>query len=181
MLLTDPNTRRQGLGTRLLERGCLYLQEAGVETVRLDGTPMGHSLYLQRGFEDEHEVQRWEGAPTRRGGEGLPLMTPMDLDGVCALDRQIFGADRSRLLSALWHENPLLSAVLRQGQEITGYLFGREGSRMRYLGPLVALSRAAAEEFGFTFKRVLTRMHRGPNRYPGAPHFVYGIAGPELG
>jgi len=212
MLLTDPNTRRQGLGTRLLEQGCLYLENAGVETVRLDGTPMGHSLYLQRGFEDEYEIQRWEGAPSFQGGKGLPLMTPSDLDAVSALDRHIFGADRSPLLNSLWHENPLLSAVLRQGKEITGYLFGREGSRTRYLGPWVALSRAAAEQllqgmlsrfpdqktyvdlclknpdaisvaqaFGFKFQRMLTRMCRGPNRYPGAPHFVYGIAGPELG
>ncbi len=212
MLLADPATRRQGLGTRLLEEGCSYLVNAGVETVKLDGTPMGRNLYLQRGFVDEYEIQRWEGRTSTRTGGDLPPMTPSDLDEVCALDREIFGADRSRLLSSIWHENPNLSVVMRRAGGIEGYLLGREGSRARYFGPWVALSRPAAETlmrailgrfpdqpafvdmclrnpeaaavaqaFGFKYQRILSRMYRGPNNHPGAPHLVYGIAGPELG
>jgi predicted N-acetyltransferase YhbS len=212
MLLTDPEARRQGLATRLLEQGCAYLDSAGVETVRLDGTPMGRSLYLQRGFVDEHEIQRWEGGSSLRDEPSLPPMSPSDVELVCAMDRRIFGADRSLLLKGIWRENPLLSAVVRQGAEIAGYILGREGSRARHLGPWIARSKAVAElllravlsrfqdrpvfvdlcmknpeatvvtrKFGFKYQRPLSRMYRGPNRYPGEPQFIFGIAGPELG
>jgi hypothetical protein len=42
-------------------------------------------------------------------------------------------------------------------------------------------ARALVESAGFRHQRTLTRMSNGPNRYPGLPHYVCGIAGPELG
>jgi ribosomal protein S18 acetylase RimI-like enzyme len=42
-------------------------------------------------------------------------------------------------------------------------------------------ARALVESAGFRHQRTLTRMYNGPNRYPGLPHYVCGIAGPELG
>lgn len=212
MLLTDPESRRHGLATRLLEQGCSYLDSAGVESVRLDGTPMGRSLYLRSGFVDEYEIQRWEANASPREDPQLPPMCACDVEMACAMDRTIFGADRSLLLQGIWHENPLLSAVVRDKTEVAGYIFGREGSRARHVGPWIAKSKTVAEvllgailgrlqsgtvyvdlcmqnpdataiplEFGFKYQRALSRMYRGPNRYPGEPESVFGIAGPELG
>jgi hypothetical protein len=139
-------------------------------------------------------------------------MSLSDVEMVCAMDRDIFGADRSFLLEGIWHENPLLSAVIRERNEIAGYIFGREGSRARYIGPWVARSKDVSEtllrailgrlrggtvyidlcmknpnataiplKLGFQYQRALSRMYRGPNRYPGEPESIFGIAGPELG
>ncbi len=41
--------------------------------------------------------------------------------------------------------------------------------------------RAWLEGSGFAFQRPLTRMVRGPNRWPGLPDRQWGILGPEIG
>ena len=53
MVLVDPRYRQQGIGKRLLDHSLAYLDSQGVETVKLDATPAGHSLYQARGFADE--------------------------------------------------------------------------------------------------------------------------------
>src|SRR5262245_43320598 len=138
MVLVDPEYRRQGIGTRLLETGLAALERAGVETVKLDATPMGRTVYLQRGFVDEYGIERWDGVSCATKGAGLPTMKRADLARVCDWDRAVFGADRSRLLEALWEENPRYSAVAYQGGEIAGYVLGRVGTRAHYLRPWVA-------------------------------------------
>ena len=212
MVLTDPEVRRQGIGSRLLERGIEHLEAAGVETVKRDATPMGRPVYLPRGFADEYGIERWEGTAPGGARRTLPQMPEEQLERVCRWDRTIFGADRSRLLACLWRENPRYSAVVEEAGEIAGYVLGRAGARAHYLGPWIATSgkaakallreflgrvageavyvdvclrnpdgRALVEQHGFAFQRPLTRMFRGPNRHPGAPERVCGIAGPELG
>ncbi|HEV8131819.1 MAG TPA: GNAT family N-acetyltransferase [Acidobacteriota bacterium] len=73
MILVDPECRKQGIGTQLLEAGIDYLERIGVETVKLDATPMGHSLYLQHGFVDEYGIERWERARLRIADCGLRI------------------------------------------------------------------------------------------------------------
>jgi ribosomal protein S18 acetylase RimI-like enzyme len=138
MVLVDPEYRRQGLGTRLLEAGVSALESARVETVKLDATSMGRTVYLQRGFVDEYGIERWDGVSRATKGAGFPIMKRADLTRVCDWDRAVFGADRSRLLESLWEENPRYSAVAYQGGEIAGYVLGRAGARAHYLGPWVA-------------------------------------------
>ena len=138
MVLVDPECRRQGMGTRLLEAGLAALENAGVETVKLDATPMGRTVYLQRGFVDEFGIERCDGVSRATKGAGLPIMKHADLARVCDWDRAVFGADRSRLLEALWEENPRYTAVAYERGEIAGYILGRAGARAHYLGPWVA-------------------------------------------
>jgi predicted N-acetyltransferase YhbS len=138
MVLVDPEYRRQGIGTRLLEAGISALETAGVETVKLDATPMGRTVYVQRGFVDEYGIERWEGVSRAVKGAGLQIMKRADLARVCELDRSVFGADRSRLLESLWQENSRYSAVVYQEGEVAGYILGRAGTRAHYLGPWIA-------------------------------------------
>ena len=155
MVLVDPAQRGQGIGTRLLLQGMNYLQAAGIETLKLDATPMGHPLYLQLGFEDEYQIERWEGVSHGGSGAGLK-MTLEQFDRVCRWDREVFGADRSRLLTCLWREGARYSAVLCSGSEISGYIFGRAGSRAHYLGPWVAETGSGAAEL--LFREFLARV-----------------------
>lgn len=145
MLLTDPRSRRQGIGTRLLHHAIAYLKDRGVECVRLDGTPMGHGLYLRHGFVDEYEIQRWQGRPAIGSGAGLPPVRESDLEEICRWDRRIFGADRSRLIASLWAGNPSCSALARIEGETAGYVLWRPGARAWYLGPCLADSAGQAE------------------------------------
>ena len=152
MVLVDPEYRRQGMGTRLLEAGLSALENLGVETIKLDATSMGRTVYLQRGFVDEYGIERWDGVSRATKGAGFPLMKRADLARVCDWDRAVFGADRSRLLESLWVENPRYSAIAYQGAEIVGYVLGRAGARAHYLGPWVAkpdtgIAEALAHEF----------------------------------
>lgn len=139
MVLVDPEVRGRGIGTELLKKTIAYLENAGVETQKLDATPMGHGLYLQLGFVDEYQIERWEGKGRGAGGPALGLMTRDQLQLVCCWDREIFGADRTRLLTRIWEEGPAYSAVATRGTDILGYMLGRAGARAHYLGPWVAL------------------------------------------
>jgi GNAT superfamily N-acetyltransferase len=43
------------------------------------------------------------------------------------------------------------------------------------------IAQGLLESFGFSYARTLTRMHRGPNRFPGQPDMLCAILGPEFG
>ncbi len=213
MVLVDQQYRHQGIGTGLLDEGLAYLDRHGIETAKLDATPTGRSLYHTRGFADEYEIERWEGIAPSMNQTRVRRMESRDVPRVCAYDATLFGADRTRLLTKLWEDEPEYTAVAYSNSEVAGYFFGRNGFRAHYLGPWVAggnselaeqllmefLSRAGGERIfvdiclenphaksmteriGFTRQRKLTRMYRGPNRYPGKPSLICSIAGPEFG
>ncbi len=162
MLLTDPEYRRRGIGTRLLHEAVAYLENNGVETLRLDGTPMGYDLYLKHGFRDEYDIQRWEGKSSVRTGSSLPPLQDHDLGEISEWDSRIFGVNRSKLISSLWKENPSCSAVARSSGKPEGYALWRPGARAWYLGPCAATTRDAAENL---LSEVLGRI-------PGEPVFV---------
>ena len=158
MVLVDPEYRRRGIGTLLLDTGIAALDAAGVETIKLDATPMGRMVYAQRGFADEYGIERWEGKAPSGKRAGLKAVKEEDLAGACEQDRFVFGADRGRLIAALWREQPRYSALARAGGEVTGYVFGRAGANAHFLGPWVALRDEAAEED--TPGRAIGRTHR---------------------
>ena len=138
MVLVDPRYRQQGIGKRLLDHSLAYLDSQGVETVKLDATPAGHSLYQARGFADEYEIERWEGIAAPQRKTAMRQMESEDIRRVCDRDATLFGADRTRLLTALWQEAPEYTAVVYSGREVAGYVFGRIGRCAHYLGPWVA-------------------------------------------
>lgn len=213
MVLVDQEYRNQGIGARLLDGGLAFLDRQGIETVKLDATPEARSLYRRSGFLDEHEIERWGGIAAPEKRTEIRQIDARDMERICAYDAKVFGADRTRLLTALWKEGPGYTAVAYSGSEVAGYFFGRTGSLAHYLGPWVVgadgnlaeqmmreyLNRTTGEKVfvdicvenanaaslmqavGFSRQRRLTRMFRGPNRSPGRPSLICGIAGPEYG
>jgi GNAT superfamily N-acetyltransferase len=130
MVLTLPEFRGQGLARRLMEH---LLNRAVGSVIRLDASDMGKSLYDSLGFVDECLIERWVRDPQTVGGPGLP---PAQID--LALDREVFGADRSELLLDL-------ARVSSAGCN-TAYAFARPGSNYYFFGPCVAENPADAEE-----------------------------------
>jgi len=140
MVLVDPQVRRQGIATRLMEHALEYLEQQGVKTARLDATPAGRRVYQKLGFVAEYELARLEGAAA--GGElreGVRPMRPADLPQVLAIDREVTGTNRRRLLEALIAEQPAAIRVFAAAGGVSGYLMFREGSRATQIGPAAAL------------------------------------------
>jgi GNAT superfamily N-acetyltransferase len=136
MVLVEQQFRGQGIGTALLERAIHYLDSQNIPCMKLDATPQGRVLYEKLGFVSEYDIERW--MLKREPREMIATKSPMEIDDVLRLDREIFGADRSRLLRSLTEAAPDFTLMARSGEEIAGYTFGRTGSIADHLGPWMA-------------------------------------------
>jgi GNAT superfamily N-acetyltransferase len=165
MVLTHPEYRGRGYARALMQQAIDHLSD--VQTIKLDATEMGAPLYEKLGFVDECAIERWIRPP-------LPS-APADAIGFIpqfALDKQAFGADRSKLLMRLakfeaavvqvdnlrWVGNPPVSAQTEKRRLPTGaqaaslhhttaFAMGR-GNRF---GPCISPSKEAAEELARWF------------------------------
>jgi GNAT superfamily N-acetyltransferase len=210
MVLVDPARRGKGIGTKLLEKAIVYLDECRVPCMKLDATPQGKPLYEKLGFVSEYELERWKLQRTQ--GHDAPAAGEPLTEEILKQDRDVFGADRSALLRPIALEFPAFALQARSQDKLMGYSFGRCGALADHLGPWVAQDESSArsllDEFlirshgekvfvdavssnpwairllrerGFEFSRSLTRMYRGRNDFPGRPEFQCGILGPEFG
>jgi ribosomal protein S18 acetylase RimI-like enzyme len=143
MVVVDPEHRGRGLGTALLERAIRHLDSRGIRCMKLDATPYGKPLYERFGFMSEYEIERW--MLKRQAQNGCTCEQDVrDLEVILELDREIFGADRSRLLRSLAEAAPDLTLAFRQREEIAGYSFGRRGTLADHLGPWMARDKTVA-------------------------------------
>src|SRR5690625_1396381 len=184
MVLVDPQMRRRGVGTRLLEAAIERARRHG--DVLLDATPEGKLLYETLGFVAGQEIQRLEREGSRQQAsqqqasrqqasrqqasrqqasqqqasqqqasrqqftsvqqesrpvqQGSRPVQQGDLERIKAMDRHVFGADRSSVLNYLLSRAPDYGWCLERDGQIRGYCFGRPGSRFDQIGPLVAES-----------------------------------------
>jgi len=147
MVLVDKSLRGQGAGKMLLEEIIRGLKD--VESVKLDATPAGEPLYRKIGFIAEHQIFRMTcnnlnyhtEMSSRTESNILDRETISD---VIKTDHTIFGTDRSYLLMDLLSENPDRAFYLKKDNSIDGYIFGREGSRFNYIGPLSSTTHHSA-------------------------------------
>jgi hypothetical protein len=79
------------------------------------------------------------------GAAGVPGAAE-DIETVLAVDRDIFGADRSALLRSIAKAAPDFVVLARKGDVLSGYALGRRGSHADHLGPWVARTEPAARE-----------------------------------
>jgi GNAT superfamily N-acetyltransferase len=154
MVFVHPDRRRSGIGSALLRHAIDYLQRRGTTGVKLDATPMGRKVYVPLGFRDEYDVTRYEGV-ARAAGAGtdpdIASLTPDNLAAVTTLDAAAFGAERPAVLRSLATRNPELCLLLRERDEMGGYLIAREGQNALQIGPWIARDAAAAERLWRAF------------------------------
>ncbi len=141
MLLVDPAVRRRGVGTMLLDRAVEVL--TGCKTVKLDATPAGKRVYDQIGFTDEYGLRRMtiNAAPCLKatGEPSVRAMGDDDLPSVIAMDRDVFGADRSGLIEGLYAMAPHRAHVADgDGGTLAGFVLGRPGQTFEHVGPIAA-------------------------------------------
>jgi len=151
MVLVDPDARRHGIGSTLLKKCITYLQGRGVETVRLDATPLGKKVYDQLGFADEYGLERWEGTARKVPGGvygqwTLSDLGAEDLPAVAAYDTPIFGAERKSVLEAWRRDWAEMAVVARDAKKrVLGYALARRGMKFHQIGPVAGVSEAVNE------------------------------------
>ena len=208
MVLVEPEMKKQGIGTQLLNEALGILQYH--ETIKLDATPAGREIYLKLGFKDEYTLSRMVSTGTKgSANNNVRNTTTGDFDSILQRDEEVFGASRKNLLKWIHERYPQLSFVLQGTSEIS-YCFGRKGFNFTQIGPVIAntseeaarltsaalniisgpvvmdvMSDSAFQRWltskGFTEQRKLIRMYRGLNAYPGIPDQQFAILGPEFG
>jgi len=153
MVLVDPETRGQGVGTQLLQEAMSILR--GIPSIRLDATPQGRPVYQRLGFEDEYELCRMQRAeitvadgPRDLSPRPLPStvrqteefsVRPMkaeDLVTIGEADRGIFGADRHEILQWALQQSPEYAWIALSPAGLEGYCFGRHGFNFDQIGPV---------------------------------------------
>jgi GNAT superfamily N-acetyltransferase len=143
MVLVDESFRGRGLGKALLERALEFLDRAGVDTVRLDATPLGQPLYERLGFREQYRLARYVGTPSPGPAvNGVERARPEDWAALASLDAEVTGTDRRRLLHRLFAENPAAVRMVRRQDRLTGFLTARPGQRAFQIGPCLAAPEA---------------------------------------
>jgi predicted GNAT family acetyltransferase len=162
MVLVDPEFRKQGIGTRLLEHAIEYLDQSHIATMKLDATPLGKPLYEKFGFVTEYEIERWilkqpSPLPSMRGPSEVRLLNTAPLDEVLECDQELFGANRDFLVRSLHDQAPAFALGIWENGFVQGYGFGRRGLFADHLGPWMATNRDAAEQILQAFLAVSRR------------------------
>jgi ribosomal protein S18 acetylase RimI-like enzyme len=130
--------QRHGIGIALMQHLLKWQDEKDIPHVQLDASEAGQPMYEKLGFVARERVfvlERQAGFPIKRP-EQIESIQSSDLAALAEMDAQIFGADRSRVFSALSEAYPHRAFFSRDAHgQITGYLFMQE---MR-IGPWVML------------------------------------------
>jgi Acetyltransferase (GNAT) domain len=134
-----------------------------------------------------------------------------DLAAIYDQDREIFGADREPVLRSLFARSPECAWIGEASHidgycfgrpgflyQQLGPIVARDESVARELISQCLMYKSGQrfgidasqhcqswlewlKSIGFVEERSFIRMHRGENRYPGRPEYVFGVLGPEFG
>lgn len=180
MVLTDPLYRGRGFATALM-KCCLDYLDSCVETVKLDASAEGESLYRKLGFVEEAVIERWacpgvEQAALVTGSYAGPLRhadIPLDAVAECV---GAWAAGRAG--SGAWYFGPCYGLDSASVELVARALLAGRGRAYWDLFPSHAAA-AVAGRLGFAPARRLLRMVRGTPA-PTTPD-VYAISGFEWG
>jgi len=134
-LIVIPERRKQGIGRQLMEHAIGYLQARGCRSMYLDGDTPAVPLYERLGFRVVCRSLRFLGTLQGETSEGVRMMTPTDLETVCAIDRSAFGADRSFFIKRRLKLFPQLCLIQTGENQITGFIMGQPGNGVVAVGP----------------------------------------------
>lgn len=137
MMLVDPAYRGRGLGGRLLEAAMQAVPSN--LPIRLDATPLGRPLYERYGFVEETALTRMVArtAGGFRAAERADALGPADLGQILDEDARVFAADRKSVFDWSLTDAPY-ARIVRDGDRVAGYSFGRRGRLFDQVGPVIA-------------------------------------------
>jgi GNAT superfamily N-acetyltransferase len=140
MMAVLPAYQRQGYGRAIFEHVLDWLREQGCMTYLLDATPAGAALYRQYHFRELDYARQYLCPQVPQSAHPSPkidFVGEEQLGEVVAFDRQLFGANRERLLRVYWADYPDRLLVKRDAQgKLRGFLLAQP----QRLGPWLAFT-----------------------------------------
>ena len=108
LVLVDLPQRGRGVGTALMRHVIDDLDKRGMESIRLDATPLGQPVYEKLGFVGDFTLTRFEGtfSSTTNDVPGVEPLTRTDLGSVCDLDEAVTQTKREKLLRHVFEATP---------------------------------------------------------------------------
>ena len=144
MVLVAERYARQGVGRRLMRH---VVSAMGTTPLTLHATPNGRPLYEELGFKTtgRAEMVRGHFVPDGfRPSVSTRAATAEDLPAIVRLDEEVFGADRTHIITRL----PAFTDQLRvaeDGGRIIGYAGAWPNMATQVVGPLIARDTATAQ------------------------------------
>jgi len=111
-----------------------HLKERNIACIGLDATDYGYRLYQSLGFRDICRMERWTGHAQPYSHE-VPPATEADIPAIIAFDGQLFGAERPHIIRTYLAQNPGLAWVMREGDELAGFILAKRRGEELHLGP----------------------------------------------
>jgi GNAT superfamily N-acetyltransferase len=145
-LIVLSNARGRGVGAALLNHSVNSLKNQGVESIYLDGVIKAVKLYERNGFVKVFRSWRFSGLLQGKHYSNVRRMTKDDLDGVLALDKAAYGADRSFFLRRRLEIFQELCYVQVDGKRVTGFIMGCQHTGWISAGPWVVQEDSADPE-----------------------------------
>jgi GNAT superfamily N-acetyltransferase len=137
MVLVAERHARQGIGRRLMQH---VVAEMGPTPLTLHATPYGRPLYEELGFKVTGRAEMVRGHFTPGGaqpGVATRPATAEDLVTILRLDEEVFGSDRTHVITRL----PAFADQLRVAEDngrIIGYAAAWPNMETHVVGPLIA-------------------------------------------
>jgi GNAT superfamily N-acetyltransferase len=137
MVLVAGRHARQGVGRRLMRH---VVSEMGTTPLTLHATPNGKPLYEELGFKVTGRAEMVRGRFTPEGREPEVATRPAtaeDLSAILRLDEEVFGTDRTHIITRL----PAFADQLRVAEadgRLTGYAAVWPNMETHVVGPLIA-------------------------------------------
>ncbi|MDV9189435.1 GNAT family N-acetyltransferase [Streptomyces sp. SR27] len=144
MVLVAERHARRGVGRRLMQH---VLAEAGDTPLTLHATPNGQPLYEQLGFSQIGRAEMVRGRFTfTTPAPAVPVRaaTAEDIQAILRLDHEVFGLDRTHVITRLPAFADHLRVVEEDG-EITGFAAAWPNMDTHVIGPLIARDPATAQ------------------------------------
>lgn len=145
-MIVHAELRGRGLANRLMRRALDEAARTGARDVALVATALGRPVYLKHGFADVGELLvLTRGATEARAADArVRPLGAADLPALLALDREIMGCERERMLRARVAEAEA-GFVVDGVAGLAGFALALAQGDTRLVGPVTARDAQAAE------------------------------------
>jgi ribosomal protein S18 acetylase RimI-like enzyme len=137
-LIVSKTMRVLGIGPTLFQKALDHLLAGQTENIYLDGDLNAISYYETMGFRKICRSLRFRGKIKGKKHAAVRPLQPGDLDGLCAMDRELFGDDRGFFLRRRAENSPGLCLVLEKEGRLSGWIMSRPGDGLLAVGPWAA-------------------------------------------
>ncbi|MEM2967863.1 MAG: GNAT family N-acetyltransferase [Candidatus Bathyarchaeia archaeon] len=138
-LIVKEAYRKEGAGSLLLKQAMDYLRSKQVETIGLYAYPHLTSFYSSFGFKPDIEFLVLQGKAVSFPAEDATVRQAKnsDIQKIIEFDRRCLGANRQKLLEAIFRKAENLCYIVPQSNGISGYVAAKVYGADAEVGPLI--------------------------------------------